>query len=191
MEENYWDDRYRDQKIGWDIGYPSTPLVEYIDQLPSKDLKILIPGCGHAYEGQYLHEQGFTDVTLSDLAPLAKENFLQRVPDFPTSRFLIGDFFSLEEKYDLILEQTFFCALPPTMRLDYLKKMKDLLKPEGKLAGLLFDFPLTEQGPPFGGDLEVYRRDFGSFFELKTMERAHNSIPPRAGNEVFFIAENR
>jgi len=32
-EENYWTQRYQEDNTGWDIGHPSTPLKEYIDQL--------------------------------------------------------------------------------------------------------------------------------------------------------------
>ena len=58
------------QTAGWDIGYPSTPLKEYIDQLKDKSITILIPGCGNAYEAAYLFERGFKQVTLVDLSAL-------------------------------------------------------------------------------------------------------------------------
>ena len=45
-ERDYWSNRYEEQRLGWDIGHPSTPLVEYIEQLDRKDLRILIPGAG-------------------------------------------------------------------------------------------------------------------------------------------------
>lgn len=186
-----WEDRYQENQIGWDIGYPSTPLKEYIDQLKDKNQFMLIPGCGHAYEGEQLHNQGFTNVYLSDLAPTAKTNFLKRVPGFPENRFIIGDFFKIDQKFDLIIEQTFYCALPTNMRDDYVQKMHDLLNPGGKLVGLLFTFPLTEEGPPFGGSIEEYEKRFSGHFKFKVLETAHNSIPPRSGNEAFFIAEKR
>ena len=52
--KNYWTNRYSKAKTGWDIGYPSTPLKTYFDQLENKDLRILIPGAGNAYEAEYL-----------------------------------------------------------------------------------------------------------------------------------------
>jgi Thiopurine S-methyltransferase (TPMT) len=55
--ESYWTNRYNDQSTGWDIGYPSTPLKEYIEQLTNKNIHILIPGAGNAYEAEYLLEQ--------------------------------------------------------------------------------------------------------------------------------------
>ena len=53
-QKEYWINRYKEERTGWDIGYPSTPLKEYIDQLQDKNLRILIPGAGNGYEAEYL-----------------------------------------------------------------------------------------------------------------------------------------
>jgi hypothetical protein len=95
------------------------------------------------------------------------------------------------QKFDLILEQTFFCAIPPSMRVDYVSKMNDVLHSKGKIAGLLFDFPLTQEGPPYGGSKEEYLSLFSEKFTIKTIERAHNSIKPRQNKELFFIFEKK
>jgi hypothetical protein len=63
--------------------------------------------------------------------------------------------------------------------------MVELLKPSGKLVGLLFNIPLNDDKPPYGGSLEAYRELFPKYFKIEKMEPAYNSIPPRAGNEVF------
>ena len=34
--KEYWSQRYKDAQTGWDIGSPSTPIKEYIDQLTDK-----------------------------------------------------------------------------------------------------------------------------------------------------------
>jgi hypothetical protein len=65
--------------------------------------------------------------------------------------------------------------------------MHSLLSEKGKLFGLLFDFPLTEEGPPFGGSKEEYLNLFSENFTIKTLETAHNSIQPRKARELFFI----
>ena len=67
--------------------------------------------------------------------------------------------------------------------------MHDLLLAGGKLVGLLFDFELSEDGPPFGGDEAHYRKLFEPVFKRFSIEKAHNSIEPRQGKEFFFIAE--
>jgi thiopurine S-methyltransferase len=190
--KRYWDERYQENRLGWDVGSISTPLKEYIDQLTNKDLKILVPGAGNGYEVDYLHEQGFQSVYALDISNKPLSDFQQRHPDFPKSQLLVGDFFDLDLKdFDIVLEQTFFCALLPKDRERYAVKMQQLLKEGGLLAGLFFDFPLTEQGPPFGGNIEMYRTLFAAYFHIRVLERAYNSIPPRQGTELFFIFEKK
>lgn len=184
----YWQQRYDDHSDAWDLGVPSTPLAAYIDGLADKDLRILIPGCGRAWEGQYLHERGFHNVWLMDLTGGPFKEFLERCPDFPKSHLLIGDFFTHEGQYDRIIEQTFFCALDPSLRERYAEKMRGLLAPEGKLVGVLFDDPQPgkEPGaPPFGGSRAEYVDLFMRYFGRVHIERCHNSIAPRAGREVW------
>jgi len=190
LNKDFWEEKYAHRETGWDIGYISTPLKEYIDQLKDKNLKILIPGAGNSYELLYLLEKGFSNVFVIDIAKKPLENIKRKVPDFPKTQLLEGDFFSLElNNFDLILEQTFFCALDPSLRTDYVCKMKQLLKPKGKLTGLLFNFPLSEAGPPFGGSPAEYKSLFQKHFKINILETAHNSIKPRADKELFFIFE--
>ena len=190
LNKAYWEDKYAQNTTGWDIGYVSTPLKEYIDQLKNKNTKILIPGAGNGHEVEYLFTKGFTNINVVDIALQPLKNLKARIPSFPDAHLIHMDFFDLEIlDFDLILEQTFFCALDPTLRKAYASKMHDLLAPKGKIAGLLFDFPLTEDGPPFGGSEEEYRAIFGQYFTIKVLERAYNSIKPRKGKELFFIFE--
>lgn len=185
----FWEEKYQNDTIGWNIGYPSTPIQSYIDQLEDKHIKILIPGAGNAYEAEYLYNNGFTNVWVIDLAKSPLENLKKRTPNFPSKHLIQGNFFEHKSQYDLIIEQTFYCALNPTLRDDYVEKMSELLKPKGKLIGLLFDFELTEQGPPFGGNIEEYQKRFSKYFKIKVLEKAHNSIKPRNGRELFVIFE--
>lgn len=186
---NFWKDKYINNATGWDIGYISTPLKVYFNQLENKNLKILIPGCGNGYEAEFLHQLGFKNVHILDITEQPLENFSKRVPDFPKEHLIHADFFNHKSGYNLIIEQTFFCALNPILRNDYAEKMNQLLVPNGKLVGLLFDFPLTEQGPPFGGSIKEYTKTFSSFFKIKTLERSYNSIDGRQDKELFVIFE--
>ena len=68
LNKDIWNERYHNKETGWDIGHISTPLKEYFDQLENKSLKILIPGCGNAYEAEYLIQLGFKKVFLIDWA---------------------------------------------------------------------------------------------------------------------------
>jgi thiopurine S-methyltransferase len=194
IDEIYWESRYQKGETGWDMGMASPALVAYAQQLPHKHLQILIPGCGNAHEAAALLELGFENITLLDIAesPLkaAAERFSTAIEE-GRLRLVQTDFFEHQSEYDIILEQTFFCAIQPTMRPDYAKQMHKLLKPEGKLAGLLFKFPLTQEGPPFGGSEEEYKNYFEPYFEINTMEEAYNSIAPRKDKELFLILKKR
>ena len=191
LNKAYWEHKYENQKTGWDIGYISTPLKLYIDQLTNKNLKILIPGAGNGYEIEYLYNNGFTNLTVVDIAEQPLLNIKNRIPDFPKERLIHQDFFNHTKKYDLILEQTFFCALDPSLRKNYATKMSEILNIDGKIAGLLFNFELTQDGPPFGGDKETYLYLFNNIFEIKILEECYNSIKPRQGRELFFIFEKK
>lgn len=185
LDETFWSEKYVSGLTGWDIGYVSTPLKDYIDQLSDKDLEILIPGGGNSYEAEYLFNKGFTNVSVIDISTIPLENLLKRVPLFPKENLLHLDFFELEETYDLILEQTFFSAQNPQLREKYVSKMHHLLKPNGKLVGVLFNIPLNDDKPPFGGNEREYRSLFEEKFIIDKMETAYNSIPQRTRNELF------
>lgn len=187
LDESFWTENYLAGTTGWDIGYVSTPIKEYVDQLTDKNSDILIPGGGNSYEAEYLHKQGFKNVFVVDFSPIPLQNLARRVPTFPKENLLNQNFFDLKGQYDLIIEQTFLSALNPKLREDYVVKMHDLLKPGGKLVGLLFNIPLNDDRPPFGGSKEVYEVLYKKKFKIEVMETAHNSIPPRAGNELFIM----
>ncbi len=190
LNKEYWEGRYATENLGWDIGSVSPPLKSYIDQLPDKEATILVPGAGYGYEAIYLFESGFQNTFVVDIAGKPLEKIMAECPDFPEDQLLHMDFFELDLKeFDLVLEQTFFCALLPSLRTVYVKKMHEILRKGGKLAGLFFDFPLTENGPPFGGSKAEYQYLFRPMFQIHTLERAYNSIGPRQGNELFFIFE--
>jgi 2-polyprenyl-3-methyl-5-hydroxy-6-metoxy-1,4-benzoquinol methylase len=187
IDKEFWDGRYENEQTGWDIGHASRPIKEYIDQITDKELRILIPGAGNSYEAEYLHNQGFKNVTVIDISNHPLENIKKRIPSFPTNNLIHQDFFELNGKFDIIIEQTFFCALNPNLRQDYVNKMHDLLNKNGKIIGLMFDAPLNTEHPPFGGNKKEYKKLFEPKFEIKTIELAHNSIEPRAGKEVLLI----
>jgi methyl halide transferase len=185
LDRDYWNSRYLTQSTGWDLGEVSPPIKAYIDQIEDKSIRILIPGCGNTYEAEYLLSLGFLDITVIDIAPELILSLKKKFEGNKHVSIVEGDFFLHEGSYDLILEQTFFCAIDPSMRKKYAMKMNDLLAPQGKLVGLLFDVEFEKQGPPFGGDSAEYRPIFEPYFTFRHFERATNSFFKRAGTELF------
>ena len=187
LTDAYWSERYRNQQTGWDTGMPTTPLKEYTDQLKDTSLHILIPGCGNAHEAFYLLEKGFQHITLLDISAELVSQLSAKMAGTPV-KVIHADFFHHQGQYDLILEQTFFCALDPAQRNDYVLHMYDLLKPGGKLVGVLFNRDF-EGGPPFGGHITEYQKLFGSRFSHCLIAPCYNSIPPRKDSEAFIIIQ--
>ena len=185
FDKNFWEDKYQNNESGWDLGGISSPLKKYIDQIEDKNIKILIPGAGNSHEAEYLFEKGFQNIYVLDIAPSAVKNFKERVPQFPKTNILCDDFFTFQMAFDLIIEQTFFCAIDPSWRAKYALQCSNLLNEGGKLCGLMFNFPLTEDGPPFGGCAEEYQQYFSPYFKIEKMEEAYNSIEKRKGRELF------
>lgn len=185
LDQNYWDNQYKADTTGWDLGEISPPIKSYINKIQNKEISILIPGCGNAYEAEYLVMQGFTNVTVIDIAPTLVYLLQNKFANNPNITILLGDFFEHQNTYDLILEQTFFCALPPTLRQKYVWKTHQLLSSNGILAGLLFNRDF-EVNPPFGGNKEEYESLFQHAFVVNSFGLTKNSIPKRLNSELFF-----
>lgn len=190
LDEQFWNQRYLTQNTGWDIGHISTPLQQYFAQYSNKDASILIPGCGNAYEAAYLLQSGFTQVTVVDISQYAIDAVTRRLHPYMGNALTVvhADFFDLSGQYDLIVEQTFFCALHPSLRKQYAMHMHRLLKPGGKLMGLYFNRPF-EVSPPFGGSIAIYQSLFEPLFTIKKMEPCYNSIAARANTELFVVLQ--
>lgn len=186
-----WEEQYQQNDDRWDIGKVSTPLKEYFDQLINKNLKILIPGGGNGHEATYLHQQGFTQVYLLDVAPTPLKQFAERNPNFDKQHLLLENFFDHDSSYDLVVEQTFFCAINPTHRKAYARKVSNLLNPNGKLVGLLWSVDLNTDHPPYGGSKSEYRAYFDEYFSYLYFDNARNSIKPRANRELFLLAQKQ
>ncbi len=185
LDQNYWDAQYKSNTTGWDLGQIAPPIMGFIDTLTNKNCRILIPGCGNTYEAKYLLDKGFTNITVIDIAPTLVALLQQKFANNSNIKIVLGDFFEHKGEYDVIIEQTFFCALPPFMRQKYVWKMHQLLANEGKLAGLLFNRDF-EVSPPFGGNQEEYELLFKAAFDFTKLEVSQNSAEPRKGSELFF-----
>jgi len=185
FDKEFWNNKYKTNKTGWDLGEVSPPLKTYFDQLENKELKILIPGGGNSYEAEYLFNNGFKNVFVVDVSKAPLKNLQERVPNFPSSQLINANFFDLDDTVDLVIEQTFFCAINPELRSKYAEKMNSILNENGKLVGLLFEAKLNEDHPPFGGNKEEYLTYFSPYFNIIKMEDCYNSYPNRQGMELF------
>ena len=187
LDNSFWNIRYQNNQTGWDLGEISNPIKKWFDNQENKKINILIPGAGKGHEVKYGFENGFENIFYMDFSSRASDLFKEICPRFPKDQILIGDFFSLKKPlfFDVIIEQTFFCAIDPTLRPNYIKKTNEILKENGKIIGLLFNREFDTNGPPFGGTEKEYRGLFNSKFNFKKFENSLLSSLPRKEYEFW------
>lgn len=93
LDENFWSERYKLGLTGWDIGRTSSPLLQYLDQIENKSIRVLIPGAGNAYEADYAFRIGFSNIHVLDISAETLEHFRLKHPDFPKENLHHQNFF--------------------------------------------------------------------------------------------------
>lgn len=187
-----WDERYRTQNTPWDLGSAAPPFIAALeDGLKKGPLTagtIAIPGCGRGHEAILFARRGF-QVSAMDVSERACAAVRQAAHHHNLEVNVIhGDALCPRpqdrSRYDYILEQTFFCAIDPQRRTEYVEAIWQYLKPGGTLFGLYFDID-EEDGPPFGTTPDELERLFGSRFRIDCLERCKSSHDRRAGEELW------
>lgn len=185
-----WQEHYDANDLGWDLGKVSPPFVKLWQEGKLPIGKALVPGCGRGHEVVFLAENGF-DVTGIDYSTGAitylnnalKERSLK-------GEVLCQDFFNLDEShnsaYDLVLEQTFFCAIPPRQRADYALNVSRILKPGGVLIGLFYHAG-QPGGPPHNTTREDIEIHFSKHFEIQELNKTSLSAEQRKDKEWLAI----
>lgn len=203
-----WDLAYTDETTPWDLGSPTPEFLRLVKEekvfgpKPSPETErvptILVPGCGRGYDVIAFAEAGFSVVGLDFSGEaIAEAGRLQVNRESEIGRTLriewaSGDFFSWSQelgnqaRFDFIIEYTFFCAIDPKRRPEYVAAMKRLLKPSGRLVALFFPFEERVGGPPFALEAKAVEADFTADFELR-WEDTKESVKPRRGRERLAI----
>ncbi|KAJ4299178.1 hypothetical protein N0V90_004422 [Kalmusia sp. IMI 367209] len=142
-----------------------------------KRARALVPGCGKGYDIALFAAHGYDSYGLevSENAVRVAETYLKDPGEGPlegeykvkdakvgkgATKCLLGDFFEngwlegaggLGDGFDLIYDNTFLCALHPSIRPQWARRMAQLLAPGGSLVCLEFPThkPARSGGPPY------------------------------------------
>jgi SAM-dependent methyltransferase len=173
----FWDTRFRDGVTPWDAGGVPALLRKWISR--RTPCRVLIPGAGTGYEVRLFAELGH-DVLAIDFADAAIDAARKELGEL-AQRVRKADFFAFGEgPFDLVYERAFLCALPPARWPDWGRRMAELIRPGGELAGFFYidDNP---RGPPFGVSPEGLKGLLEPAFD-----RAENElVPPAQSMPVF------
>jgi hypothetical protein len=173
--------------LPWDRGRPSPALEGTLKDhrdvvggamIDGRRKTALVPGCGRGVDVLLLQSFGYNAVGLevSEGAVAACKQYAEEHGnDYPVKdeqigkgsrKFVLGDFYANDfledtnQKFDLIYDYTFFCAMRPSMRPAWAKRMSELLadSPTANLICLEFptDKPAAAGGPPFGSPSKAY-----------------------------------
>ncbi|KAK3148789.1 hypothetical protein QOZ80_3AG0208690 [Eleusine coracana subsp. coracana] len=184
-----WSRCWNEGVTPWDLGQPTPAAVELVKSgtLPGDAATVLVPGCGAGYDVVALSGAGRFVVGL-DICETAIQKAKQwsSAADGSFFTFVAADFFTWEppEKFDIIFDYTFFCALDPSLRQAWAKRMSELLKPDGELITLMYLAEGQESGPPFNTtvlDYEMVLNPLG--FVINSIQDNEVAVEPRKGME--------
>jgi SAM-dependent methyltransferase len=179
---DFWEQRYRDRVMPWDAGRVPADLRGFLRAV-APGARVLVPGCGSAYEVYYLAENGF-QVLAVDFSVQAVELARRNLGCF-ADLVQLADFFDFDSgsrPFDLIYERAFLCALPRTLWSAYASRCAELLAPGGLLAGFYF-YGSDPQGPPFGTSPQELHGLLDPHFEQIEDRHATESLPVFGGGE--------
>ncbi|KAK1921131.1 S-adenosyl-L-methionine-dependent methyltransferase [Papiliotrema laurentii] len=182
-----WEDRWQHGRTGWDQSGAHPALVDLLIgesrgkvELPSSG-KAVVPGCGRGYDVDLLAKTGL-DALGVDISPTGvaeAQRWLGTQPVSPgegSRAVIVADYFawakSVQGDWDVLLDYTFLCALPPSLRGQWAATFALLARPapSTRLITLMYPLhptPLPEADhPPYPLSEEEYHRLLDERWEL-------------------------
>lgn len=179
-----WEKRYLAGDTPWEKGVPHPALVAFVKSAPVRG-RVFVPGCGTGHDVRALAATA-DEVLGLDIAPSAIAAAKSQ-PQIGGERFMLGDLFALPAEmrgyFDWVVEHTCFCAIPPSLRPNYVRAVASVLKAGGHLLAVFYlnpDMEPGETGPPFGATVAELDKLFSPYF---TIEREWNPPATYAGRE--------
>jgi len=177
----FWDARYREAFTPWDAGGVPAALQRFIAGEHAAR-RVLLPGCGTAYEARAFAERGH-DVLAIDFSALALERARALLGEW-SHVLRYADFFAddLGAPFDLVYERAFLCALPRPHWPRWAARVAEIVRPGGRVIGFFFRSD-DERGPPFGlkaGEIETL---LAPAFDRVADAAVEDSIAVFAGRE--------
>ncbi|MCU0949785.1 MAG: TPMT family class I SAM-dependent methyltransferase [Burkholderiaceae bacterium] len=193
----FWDERFAAGFTPWDAaGCPPAFTRWLAARGPGAGRRVLVPGCGAAYEVAALDDAGFA-VTAIDYAGQAVAAARTVLGEARAARTLQqADFFAdgawSAAPFDLVYERAFVAALPVALWPRWAARCAALLRPGGTLAGLFVIDAVAAQasprrGPPFCTTLEALDALLTPAFARRATQPvpAAESLPVFAGRELW------
>ncbi|MEZ9058225.1 thiopurine S-methyltransferase [Vibrio pelagius] len=162
----FWHNKWAANQIGFHLEDVNPLLIEFWKHTePSHEKSVFVPLCGKSEDLVWLasKHQDVQGVELSQIAVRAffSEHFYtpmvtqingqHELYQFDELSIYTGDYFTAPiQAVDIIYDRASLVALPKEMRVQYVARLKQLLKPGGKILLVTLDYDQEEMsGPPF------------------------------------------
>ncbi len=191
-EPTFWQGLYDRREDGWELGQPAPPLAEYLQRNPPSKGKVAVLGCGRGHDARLLARWGY-QVWGFDFAPQAigEARTLTRAESLDVV-FEERDIFDLARDYrrffDGVWEYTCFCAIAPARREEYVRLVREILRPEGWLLACFYPLREGTDGPPFPTSEAELRRLLAPHFTFVETWAPGSSVERRKGFEWMVLA---
>lgn len=180
MQQASWIDHWANNTLFWEMKQAPPATIELIKTIPilipeATDAKGLVPGTGSGHDAFALATMpGIKTVVGLDIVPQAiqaAKGLLALHPknDQVDIQLIAEDFFqhAPTQLYDVILDHTFLCALPPSQRQEWARKISSLTLQGGALITYMFPLGNHSGGPPFALSTRIYYDLLGNNFDLE------------------------
>ena len=190
---DFWDARYAAGVTPWDARQVPPMLAAWVAGRAAalRGARVLVPGCGSGYEVRLFAEAGCS-VDAIDFSDAALEAARRVLGEF-AARVRKADFFAFDaDPFDLVYERALMCALPRRNWPDWARRVAELVRPGGLLAGFYY-FDDNVRGPPFGTDARTLEALLEPGFERleDCLVPSEQCLPVFAGKERWQVWRRR
>lgn len=165
-DPEFWHGKWAANQIGFHLEDVNPLLIKYWQKTnPSQEDNVFVPLCGKSEDLVWLatKHSDVQGVELSNIAVRAffAEHFYtpmvmpingqHELFQFDELSIYVGDYFTAPIKpVDIVYDRASLIALPKEMRVQYVEKIKSLLKPDGRILLVTLDYDQDLMpGPPF------------------------------------------
>lgn len=188
MEKSYWSSRWRKNKIGFHASEADDALTRFWHTLGLPDgTTVFVPLCGKSLDMLWLVQQGHyvkgVEFVEKACVQFFSENGMK--PKITSHRFgamyasskiilWAADVLKLPNSEiagcDAIYDRAALVALPSDMRIDYINKIADNLKPGTPYLLVVFEYDENiMQGPPFSIREKEIHRLFDNYYTIRLL----------------------
>lgn len=190
MDAEFWQQRWREGKIGFHQDRPTPLLEQYWDAVGvPPGATVLVPLCGKSLDLAWLAARGHRVIGV-ELSPLAVRQFFEEQALEPKVResangihfragaieIIQGDAFALEAsllaRCDALYDRAALIALPADLRRVYRDTVYARLRPGSRGLVVTLEYPPAEKaGPPFPVDADEMRVLFREDWAMDLLAR--------------------